>query len=74
ILLFYRLPFLVIHATKPLLHQTILVTIAFYVVQWNVDIITKFLIISTMTVIVTLFVYELLVSRISMMRSLFGLK
>lgn len=57
-----------------ILHQTILVTIAFFVVQLNTNIMTKFFVISTATVFVTLLVYEVLVRRIQTMRSLFGLK
>lgn len=57
-----------------LLHQTILVTIAFFVVQWEIDVVAKFVVISTATIAITLLVYELLVRRIQLMRSLFGLK
>ncbi|MBD1824412.1 acyltransferase family protein [Cyanobacteria bacterium FACHB-DQ100] len=57
-----------------LLHQTILVTIAFFVVQWSVNIAAKFLIISSATVLITLLVYELFVRKIWITRSLLGLK
>ncbi|MBD2163270.1 acyltransferase [Calothrix membranacea FACHB-236] len=57
-----------------LLHQTVLVAIAFYVVQWHLNIAAKFVIISTTTLIVTGILYEVLVKRLSMMRFLFGLK
>ncbi|MBW4440023.1 MAG: acyltransferase [Plectolyngbya sp. WJT66-NPBG17] len=57
-----------------LLHQTILVTIAFFVVRWDIDVVTKFVVISTATIAITLLVYELLVRRIWIMRSLLGLK
>lgn len=57
-----------------ILHQTILVTIAFFTIQLKTSIPTKFLIISTATILVTLLVYEGFVRRIQIMRSLFGLK
>ncbi len=57
-----------------LLHQTVLVAIAFYVVQWNLGITAKFLIISTATVVVTGILYDLLVKRINIARFFFGLK
>ncbi|OUL30529.1 acyltransferase family protein [Nostoc sp. 106C] len=57
-----------------LLHQTVLVAIAFYVVQWNLGITAKFLIISTATFVVTATLYDLLVKRINIARFFFGLK
>ncbi|MCC5645511.1 acyltransferase family protein [Nostoc sp. CHAB 5824] len=57
-----------------LLHQTVLVVISFYVVQWNLGIAAKFLIISTVTVLVTNALYEMLVKRFKITRFLFGLK
>jgi len=57
-----------------LLHQTVLVAIAFYVVQWNLGIAEKFLIISTASLVVTIVLYELLIKRINIVRFCFGLK
>ncbi|NDJ17815.1 acyltransferase family protein [Myxacorys almedinensis] len=57
-----------------LLHQTVLVAIAFYVVRWNSGIATKFWIISTASLIVTIGLYELLIRRFNIPRFLFGLK
>jgi len=57
-----------------ILHQTIVVAIAFYVVRWNISIIEKFFIISTASLVATIFLYELLVKRINVVRFLFGLK
>lgn len=57
-----------------ILHQTIVVAIAFYVVRWNISIMSKFLIISTTSFIATIVVYELLVKRNNVARFLFGLK
>ncbi|GAP98216.1 acyltransferase family protein [Leptolyngbya sp. NIES-2104] len=57
-----------------LLHQTVLVTIAFYVVRWNADVMTKFLIISTASIIATIALYEVFIRRFNGARFLFGLK
>ncbi|MCC5603465.1 acyltransferase family protein [Nostoc favosum] len=57
-----------------LLHQTVLVAISFYVVQWNLGIVAKFLIISTATVLVTNALYEMLIKRLNIARFIFGLK
>lgn len=57
-----------------LLHQTVLVAIAFYVVRWNIGIMAKFWIISTATLIATIALHELLIRRFNLPRFLFGLK
>ncbi|BAY66873.1 hypothetical protein NIES22_70170 (plasmid) [Calothrix brevissima NIES-22] len=57
-----------------LLHQTVLVSIAFYVVQWNLGILEKFSIISTASIFITIALYKLLIKRLNISRFLFGLK
>ncbi|MCU0549362.1 MAG: acyltransferase family protein [Leptolyngbya sp. Prado105] len=57
-----------------LLHQTVLVAIAFYVVRLDSSTGTKFFAISTLTIFATLMIYESLIRRIWIMRSLLGLK
>lgn len=57
-----------------LIHQTIVVSIAFYIVRWNTNIMLKFMVISTASLGLTLLVYELFVRRWGVMRPLFGLK
>jgi glucans biosynthesis protein C len=57
-----------------LLHQTVLVAIAFYVVRWNVSVMVKFWIISTASLIGTIALYELLIRRFNLLRFWFGLK
>ncbi len=56
------------------LQQPAIILIAFYVVQWNMPILPKWLIISTLALALTLTVYELLIRRINVMRWLFGMK
>jgi peptidoglycan/LPS O-acetylase OafA/YrhL len=57
-----------------LIHQTIVVTIAFYIVRWNTTITIKFMFISTASLVLTLLVYELLIRRWQPIQVLFGLK
>lgn len=57
-----------------LLHQTILVPTAFYVVQLNITIIEKFILISTISLTTTIIVYDLLIKRSNILRFFFGLK
>ncbi len=57
-----------------ILHQTIIVVIGFYVVQWAVDIPMKFLTILLAATIATIVIYELLVKRTDITRFLFGMR
>jgi glucan biosynthesis protein C len=57
-----------------ILHQTVIITIGYYVVQWNIDIALKYLIIASTSFIVIMAVYELLVRRFNVLRFLFGMK
>ncbi len=56
------------------LQQPAIVLIAFSVVQWDMGILPKWLIISTLALALTLVVYELLIRRVNAMRWLFGMK
>ncbi len=56
-----------------ILHQTVVVAIAFYVVRWNIGISEKFFVISTASLVATIVLYDLLV-RSNVVRFLFGLK
>ncbi|QFS48388.1 hypothetical protein [Nostoc sphaeroides] len=48
-----------------LLHQTVLVAIYFYVLQLDLGIAAKFLMISTATVLVTNALYEIFIKRLN---------
>ena len=56
-----------------ILHQTILLTIGFYVIQWDSGIGTKYIIITSTSFIVIMATYELLVRRLNALRFLFGM-
>jgi glucan biosynthesis protein C len=55
------------------LHQTPIVIIGFYVVQWRAGVLTKYLTISLASLAITLLVYDLLVRRFNVVRVLFGM-
>jgi glucans biosynthesis protein C len=56
------------------LHQTVIVMIGFYVVQWDVPTLVKYLVISFTALLVTLLLYDLGVRRTAVTRLLFGMK
>ena len=57
-----------------LLHQTIIVIVGYYVVQWHTSAFLKFLMISSIALVSTLMLYELLIKRTQLTRFLFGMK
>jgi peptidoglycan/LPS O-acetylase OafA/YrhL len=57
-----------------LLHQPVIVAIAFYVVQWDAGIAVKLLTVVLGSFAVTLAIYELIIRRIGPLRVLFGMK
>ncbi len=57
-----------------LLHQTVIVIIGFYVVQWPIGALMKFLTISFLALVTTLLLYEIVIRRTRLTRFLFGMK
>jgi hypothetical protein len=57
-----------------ILHQTIIISIGFYVVQWNSGVGIKYLTIATTSFVAIMLIYELLVRRIKGLRFLFGMR
>ena len=57
-----------------ILHQTIILIIGFFVVQWSMGIAPKYFIISTTSFVAIMAIYELLVRRINVLRFLFGMR
>jgi len=56
------------------LHQTIILAVGYYVVQWNLNILLKYLIISTTSFAVIMTLYDLLIRRNIALRFLFGMR
>lgn len=57
-----------------LVHQPVIITIAFFVVQWELNLWLKLLIVVLSSFTISMSVYELLVKRIAPLRGLFGMK
>jgi hypothetical protein len=57
-----------------LLHQPVIVAIAFYVVQWPVGLTAKMVAVVLASFMVTMGIYELVVRRVGPLRDLFGMK
>ena len=56
------------------LHQTVIVLLAFYIVQWHVNATIEYLIISMASLLIILAIYDLAVRRAKPTRFLFGAK
>jgi peptidoglycan/LPS O-acetylase OafA/YrhL len=57
-----------------ILHQTIILSVGYFVVQTNVPILVKYLIIAATSFVAIIALYELLIRRINILRFLFGMK
>ena len=57
-----------------ILHQTIIITIDFYLVSWNVAVILKYLIIGILSFASIILIYHLIIKRINWLRFLFGMR
>jgi membrane-bound acyltransferase YfiQ involved in biofilm formation len=57
-----------------MLHQTVIVIIGFYVVQWAASVAVKYALILVAAIVVTAALYELLVRRFNVTRFLFGMR
>jgi hypothetical protein len=57
-----------------ILHQTVIVTLGFFVVQWAIPDLLKFLIILSGSFVIVMCLYEFLVRRFNLLRFLFGMK
>ena len=57
-----------------ILHQTVIVIIGFFIANWTLAVIPKYLFLATIAFIVIMILYEFLVKRINILRFLFGMK
>ena len=57
-----------------ILHQTIIIIVGFYVVQWSLSSAPKYLIVVVISFVVIMAIYEILVRRIIVLRFLFGMR
>lgn len=56
------------------LHQTVLLVVGYFVVQWNVPDLVKFLVIAASSFGIIMGLYEYLIRRVNVLRILFGMK
>jgi len=56
------------------LHYAVIVAMAYFFLPWHVDLVVKFLLVSTLSLAVTLALYEGLIRRFNISRRLFGMK
>ncbi len=56
------------------LHQSPIIALGYYVVQWNIGVLPMLLLITLSSMAITLLVYEFVVRRIPVVRFLFGMK
>lgn len=57
-----------------ILHQTVILIIGYYIVQWNAGMLVKFFLISTISFVVIIAIYDLCVRRTNITRFLFGMR
>lgn len=57
-----------------LLHQPVIIAVAYYVVQWNAGIFPKLVTVVIGSLLVTLSLYEFVIRRVGFLRMLFGMK
>lgn len=56
------------------LHYFVIVVITYFAVPWNIALVAKFVIVSSLALAVTLGIYELLIRRVALARRIFGMK
>jgi surface polysaccharide O-acyltransferase-like enzyme len=57
-----------------ILHQTVIVVVGFFLIEWPLDVLPKYLILAVVSFAIIVTVYELLIRRFNGLRFLFGLK
>jgi glucan biosynthesis protein C len=57
-----------------ILHQTVIISIGFFVVRWPIPDLVKFAVIASSSFVLIMLLYEFLVRRFNVMRFLFGMK
>ena len=57
-----------------ILHQTVLLTIGYYVTRWQIPDLGKFVIIASISFMFIMVLYEFLIRRVNILRILFGMK
>ena len=56
------------------LHQTVILFVGYFVIPWNTGIPLKYLVISSCSFVIIVFIYEAFIRRVAVLRTLFGMK
>lgn len=56
------------------IHQTVIILAGYYIIQLQRSIVTKYLLISSLSLVITIALYEVVVKRVNVIRFLFGMK
>ena len=57
-----------------ILHQTVIVVIGFFIMNWSLPVFPKYLLLATSSFIIIMLLYEVFVQRVNALRFLFGMK
>ena len=57
-----------------ILHQTVIVVIGYYIADWEASVMVKYLTLSTLSFVVIIAIYDLLIRRLNALRLVFGMK
>lgn len=57
-----------------MLHQTVIVVVGFFITEWPLNVLPKYVILAVTSFIIIMTLYELLIRRLNLLRFLFGLK
>ena len=57
-----------------ILHQTVIVIIAYYLINWGAGVMVKYLVLSVSSFVVIMALYDLIVKRVGALRFIFGMK
>jgi surface polysaccharide O-acyltransferase-like enzyme len=57
-----------------ILHQSVIVVLGFFIISWDIAVMPKYLVLSSVSFVVIMLIYEYLIKRFGPLRFLFGMK
>lgn len=57
-----------------ILHQSVIVLVGYWILDWQMEVFFKYLVLGSISFVIIMLIYEILVRRIGFMRVLFGMK
>ena len=55
-------------------HQTVILCVGWFVIRWNIGVLPKYIVISIVSFVLIIFLYEFLVRRFNVVRFFFGMR